>query len=144
LKRAAIGFLSIGSALILLSFLPGFRFGPVLFAVLAVAFPVALIALGAARQGRLGPLTAPLTLLLVILEGSLVGMLILRGQVLDGPWVAGLPLAAAIQLFGMWLMPLGLVALVYAITFDSFTLREEDLGRLERLIQPEETSEREA
>ncbi len=144
MKRAAIVFLSIASALILLSFLPGLRFGPVLFAVLAVAFPVALIALGAARQGRLGPLTVPLTLLLVILETSLVGMMILRGHVIDGPWVAGLPLAAAIQLFGMWLLPLGLVALVYAITFDSFTLREEDLGRLERLTPPEPTSDREA
>jgi len=144
LKRAAIVFLFIASALILLSFLPGFRFGPVLFAVLAVAFPVALIALGAARQGRIGPLMAPLTILLVILEGSLVGMLILRGHVVEGPWVAGLPAAAAIQLLGMWLMPLGLVALVYAITFDSFTLREEDLRRLERLTPPEETNEREA
>ncbi len=59
-------------------------------------------------------------------------MLLLRGRVLEAPWAAGLPLAAAIQLYGMWLAPLALVALAYALTFESFALRGEDLERLRR------------
>ena len=58
-------------------------------------------------------------------------MLLFRGQVLDGPWFGGLPAATAIQLYGLWLTPLLLVALVYALTFDRFELTQEDLDRLE-------------
>ena len=32
-----------------------------------------------------------------------------------------------VQLYGMWLLPLALVALAYALTFDRFTLTDEDL-----------------
>jgi len=85
-----------------------------------------------ARRGGLGPLALPLIALLVFLEGCAVGMLLLRGQVLDGPWFGGLPAAAAVQLYGLWLVPLFLVALVYALTFDRFEMRQEDLDRLDR------------
>ena len=54
-----------------------------------------------------------------------------RGHVLDGPWIGGLPMGAAVQLYGLWLTPLLLVALVYALTFDRFELTQEDLDRLE-------------
>lgn len=128
-KRVALIFLAAASLLILVSFsLPG-RLGEVLFAVLAVAFPVALILLGASRKGRIGSLGAALLALLLVLEGSVLGMLVLAGRVLEGPWLGGLPLAAALQLYGMWLLPLALVALAYALTFESFTLSEEDLER---------------
>ncbi len=128
-KRVALIFLAAASLLILVSFsLPG-RLGEVLFAVLAVAFPVALILLGASRKGRIGRRGAILLALLLVLEGSVLGMLALAGRVLEGPWLGGLPLAAALQLYGMWLLPLALVALAYALTFESFTLNEEDLKR---------------
>jgi hypothetical protein len=65
-------------------------------------------------------------------------MLLLRGRVLDGPWFGGLPLAAAIQLYGVWLAPLLLVALVYALTFDRFALRQEDLDRLGQFLRDRE------
>jgi len=66
-------------------------------------------------------------------------MLLLRGQVIDGPWFGGLPGAAAIQLYGLFLAPLLLVALTYALTFDRFGIREEDLERLAaRRNQPED------
>jgi len=131
-KRAALSFLAVASPLILLSFFVPGPAGPLVFAVLSVAFPVALIVLGAARQGRLGPLLVPVVALLLILEGAVLGMLALRGQVMEAPWLGGLPLAAAIQLYGMWLLPLTLVALAYALTFDSFTLTDEDLSRFRR------------
>lgn len=116
----------------LLCFWLGGRVGEVVFAVLAAGFPVALAIIGASRRGRLGPLGVPLLLLLFILEGCVVGMLALGGRLDELPWVGGLPLAAAVQLYGMWLLPLPLVALAYALTFDSFTLTEDDLKRLRR------------
>jgi hypothetical protein len=131
-KRAALIFVAASSPLILLSFLLPGPVGPLAFAVGAVAFPVALIAVGAARGGRLGPLVVPLLALLLLLEGSVLGMLALRGQVLGAPWLGGLPLPAAIQIYVMWLLPLGLVALAYALTFDRFSLTDTDLRRLRR------------
>lgn len=128
-KRVALAALGPCSGLILLSFFLGEPVGSLLFALLAVAFPVGLIAVGAARGGRLGPLAWPLGLLLVVLEGAMLGMVALRGRVMELPWVGGLPLVAAIQLYGMWLAPLALVALAYALTFDRFTLTDEDLRR---------------
>ena len=68
--------------------------------------------------------------LLVILEGSGLLMLIFRHRVLDGPWFGGLPLSAAVQLYLLFLGPLLLVALAYALTFERFGIRERDLERL--------------
>jgi hypothetical protein len=137
-RRIALLFLALASPLILiLNFMP-WPVAETLFAMLVMGYPVALIAMAAARQGRLGPLGLPLLGLLVLLEACAVGMLVLRGRVLDGPWLGGLPLAAAIQLYGVWLAPLLLVALAYALTFDRFELRQEDLDRLEQYLRDRE------
>ena len=129
-RRVALCFLALAPPLVLLSFVVPGRLPEVLFATVAMAFPVALIGLVTGRSGDRGSLAPWLIALLLILEASTVGMLLLRGKVADGPWIGGLPAAAAIQLFGLWLVPLGLVALVYALTFDRHELREEDLARL--------------
>jgi hypothetical protein len=130
-RRFALLFLALASPLVLVLFFMPWPFAEALFALLVMGYPVALISVAVARQGRLGPLGLPLLGLLIFLEACSVGMLLLRGRVLDGPWIGGLPLAAAIQLYGLWLAPLVLVALVYALTFDRYELREEDLERLE-------------
>jgi hypothetical protein len=101
-----------------------------IFTVLVMGYPVALIVVAVGRRGGVGPLGAPLLALLVFLEACAVGMLVLRDQVQEAPWFGGLPLAAAIQLYGLFLTPLLLVALAYALTFDRFEMREEDLERL--------------
>lgn len=136
-RRIALGFLAASSPLVLLTFLVRIPAGEVIFAVLATAFPVALIALGAHRTGRLGPLLWPLAVLLLILEAGLVAMLVFRGQVLELPWVGGLPLATAVQFYGLFLLPLALVSLSYAWTFDHFGLRQEDLDELRRRFEDE-------
>ncbi|RMH22310.1 MAG: hypothetical protein D6696_03740 [Acidobacteria bacterium] len=128
--RSALVFLALAPPLMLLSFVVPGAWGEVLFTLLAAAFPVALIALGAARRGRLGPLALPLALLLVILVAALAGMLALRGRVADGPWFGGLPLAAALELYGIFLLPLLLVGLAYALTFDRHFLPDGELERL--------------
>jgi hypothetical protein len=132
-RRLALLFLATASPVVLvLFFLPG-AFAESLFAVLVMGYPVALIVVAVARKGTLGPLAVPMLVLLLFLEACAAGMLLLRGRVLEAPWVGGLPMAAAIQLYGLWLAPLLLVALVYALTFDHFELPQEDLDRIEAL-----------
>ncbi len=132
-RRIALGYLALASPLVLVSFcFPGFA-AEVAFTVLTMGYPVALIVMAVAGRGSLGPLRAPLLGLLVVLEGCAVAMLALSGRGVDGPWLGGLPLAAAVQLYGLWLVPLPLVALAYALTFSRYELREQDLERFESL-----------
>ncbi len=134
-RRAALAFLAGSSPVLLLTFVVGTPAGEAVFALLAMAFPVALIALGAQRHGSLGPLRWPLAVLLLILEAGIVTMLALRGSILTAPWLGGLPLAAAVQFYGLFLLPLGLVAFAYAWTFERFSLRQEDLDELRRRFE---------
>lgn len=89
---------------------------------LAAAFPVAAIGLGLRRFRGLRWL---LFSLLLTLEASFLGMLLLRGQVHDGPWPAGVPLGAWLQLGGLFLLPILLVPLVFGLTFDRHVLPPE-------------------
>ncbi len=129
-RKLSLVFLAVASPVMLgLFFLP-WAWAEVVFAVLVMGYPVALIVVAVSRNGRAGALGIPLLALLIFLEACAVGMLMFRGRVLDGPWVGGLPIAAAIQLYGLFLTPLIFVALTYALTFDRFEMREEDLDRL--------------
>lgn len=105
------------------------------FAFLSVAFPVGLIVLGAHRGSldrRLDPrLAVALGALLVLLEASVLGILLLSGAP-TGTGLFGLPAATVIQLAGLWLVPLPLVALAYALTFDRSGVTRADLDALHR------------
>jgi hypothetical protein len=116
----------------LLAFAFGTPAGEVAFALLAVAFPVALIVLGVERAGSVGPLRWPLAALLSILVADVVAMLALAGSVETAPWVGGLPLATAVMFYGLFLLPQALVCLAYAWTFERFGLRQDDLDELRR------------
>jgi hypothetical protein len=137
-RRIALLFLAIASPLLLALFLMPWPWAETLFSLLVMAYPVALIVVAVARKGRLGLVGLPLIGLLLFLEACALGMLVLRGRVLDGPWFGGLPLAAAIQLYGLWLVPLLLVALAYGLTFDRFELRQEDIDRLDEYLRERE------
>jgi hypothetical protein len=105
-------------------------------ALTVTTFPVALIALGAARGGKLNGLLGPLLALWIVLAGSFVTLLALPGGGPDS--VLGLPLGTALMLFVLVPVPFILVCWVYAAHFSSFTLRDEDLERLRRLRKREE------
>jgi len=139
-KRAALIFLGLAPPLILLSLLWPHPLLEVVFALLAVSFPVALMALGAARRGGLGALRPVLIALAVLLNGSVLALLGLRHGVVDGPWLGGMPLAAAVQVWGLWLGPLILVALAYALTFERLGIDQRDLDRLRRLRRDNDRS----
>jgi len=122
-RRLSLLFLAVASPVMLALFLVPWPWAEVVFAVLVMGYPVALIVVAVGRRGGVGPLGIPLLILLVFLEACAIGMLLLRGHVTDAPWLGGLPLAAAIQLYGLFLTPLLLVALTYALTFDRFELK---------------------
>ncbi len=107
---------------------PG-NFLGMLAAFAGATFPVALIALGAARAGRLGRLGFALVLLWLFLAGGLAVILTLPA---GGPDVAGLPLATTIMIFVFVPLPLLGLGLLYAFTFDR-GLQQEDLERLREL-----------
>ncbi|MEM7583911.1 MAG: hypothetical protein AAF560_11060 [Acidobacteriota bacterium] len=138
--RLALAILAISSPLILLTFVVPVPAGEWLFAMLAMVYPVALIALGAQRRGRLGPLLWPLIAMAAILVACCAVMLAYRGRILEAPWFGGLPLTTAVQFYGLFLAPVMLVSLAYAWTFDRHGLRQQDLDALRRRFGRDEPS----
>ncbi len=102
-----------------------------LLAALTGVIPVALMALGAAsgraplpgRSRALGPL---LLVLAVLLAGSALAVTALSGRPGDG----GFPPALIAQLAGLWLLPLPLATVGYALTFDDAGLDPDALAAL--------------
>jgi hypothetical protein len=126
--RSALVLLALAASATLLAFCLG---GAVAswIAVLAggAAFPVALIILGAAREGRLERLRGPLLLFGLIL---LAGLLAVFGLPRGGPDVFGLPAGTAIMIFILVPVPLILLGGLYAVSFERSVLRPEDLDRV--------------
>ncbi len=102
--------------------------------VMAVALPVAMIAtmtLGAVRTGRrLGSLVVPFLLVFVLIAGGFVLALALPPDTADGVYWLGLPRRAAVILYGVGLLPLFVLPLAYAFTFDALTLSDADIDRV--------------
>ena len=91
---------------------------------------LATIVLGAARgRGGVGRLAVPFAgiyLLLLAGFGAVLAMPPEAGA--DVALWLGLPRRAAIVLYGIGILPLFLLPVAYALTFDSMTLREHDLA----------------
>lgn len=129
-RRLALAFLAAASPAVLLASFAGGRAAAWTFALLTAAFPVALMALGAARRGRLGRAAWALAGLLVMAEGTAAGVLLLGGGGAAGASLAGFPLATAVLLAGVWLLPLPLATLAYAWAFDDTGIGPEHLASL--------------
>ena len=131
--RLALVLLALAAPAVLLAFCLGGGAAPWAAALAGgAAFPVALIALGASRGGRLERLTGPLALFGILLT---VGLLAVLGLPHGGPDVFGLPAATAIMIFVLVPVPLLGLGWLYAALFDRHGLREEDLDRMRRLRQ---------
>lgn len=116
----------------------GARWGVWSMVVGLATMVVALMVLGASRGATAGDagvrrLVLPLLFTFVVIVGGFGAALLLPGEGADARIVLGLPLRAAIVLYGIGLLPMLVLPLVYALTFDELTLREEDLARVREL-----------
>ena len=93
---------------------------------------VAAMALGAARSGRIGRLKLPFAFVFVVLAGGFAAALLLPPETPGAALFLGLPLRAAVVLIGIGLLPLFVLPVAYALTFDEMTLSEADLERVRR------------
>jgi hypothetical protein len=142
-RRVSLGALIVGILAIAIgyaaAFLPG---GTPSWApwLLAVGIPVALGAimiLGAAR-GRMGigPLKYPFAFVVAVLAIGFCAALALPAteSPLSKLWL-GLPARAAIVIYGIGLLPIIVLPVAYALTFETQTLRAEDVERVRELAR---------
>jgi hypothetical protein len=108
--------------------------------LLAVGIPVALGAimiLGASR-GRLGvgPLKYPFAFVVAALVVGFCAALALPAteSPLSSLWL-GLPARAAIVIYGIGLLPIIVLPVVYALTFEAQTLSAEDVERVRKVAR---------
>nr|MCU0636746.1 hypothetical protein [Gemmatimonadaceae bacterium] len=89
--------------------------------------------LGVARHGRrLGGLWWVLGFTLVVCVAAFGAALALPASVEDTLF-GGLPLRAAIVVYGIGLLPLVVLPVAYALTFDRITLSDDDLAGVRAL-----------
>ena len=72
----------------------------------------------------------PILLVFVLVGGGFLLALLLPPDTVNGPYWLGLPRRAAVVLYGVGLLPLFVLPLAYAFTFDALTLSDEDLARV--------------
>ena len=108
--------------------------------LLALGIPVALGAimiLGAAR-GRMGigPLKYPFAFVVAVLAIGFCAALALPAteSALSRLWL-GLPARAAIVIYGIGLLPIIVLPVAYALTFEAQTLSAEDVERVRELAR---------
>ena len=140
-RRAALEALVAGMLAIATGYAAAFLDGgPPIWApwLLALGIPIALGAimiLGAAR-GRLGigPLKFPFAFVVAMLAIGFCAALALPAteSPLSKLWL-GLPARAAIVIYGIGLLPIIVLPVAYALTFETQTLNAEDVARVREL-----------
>jgi hypothetical protein len=149
-RRLALGSLLIAITAIAIGYGGAFiKSGTPIWApwLLALGIPVALGAimiLGAARGNHgIGALTFPFAFVVLVLAVGFGAALALPGA--DGPlsrlWL-GLPARAAIVIYGIGLLPIVILPIAYAMTFEAMTLSAQDLERVRAIGRENELVER--
>ncbi len=107
------------------------RAGPWLMAVATPVTLFAMMLLGAVRGDR-GPGLPwwPFALVFLLVTGGFLLALGLPAESADARLWLGLPARAAVVLYGTGLLPLFVLPLVYAFTFESCTLSDDDIARV--------------
>ena len=102
-----------------------------------------MMVLGAAR-GRHGVsrLILPFAIIYVLLLAGFGAVLVMPAETAQSALWIGLPARTAIVLYGIGVLPLFLLPLAYAFTFDTMTLSESDLARIAELRRAREDAER--
>jgi hypothetical protein len=108
--------------------------------LLALGIPISLgsiMILGAARGRKgIGPLKLPFLFVVAVLAIGFCAALALPAteSPLSSLWL-GLPTRAAIVIYGIGLLPIVVLPVAYALTFETQTLSAEDLERVRALSQ---------
>ena len=140
-KRVALGVLAAAAVVLGLSYASAFRAaGPPgwvawPFMIATAASLTAAMVLGAARPGRgVGRLAVPFALTFAILVVCF-GLALREPVPAPGAtlWL-GLPKGAALVLYGVGLLPLLVLPLAYALTFDEQTLSAADLASVRQAM----------
>ena len=99
---------------------------------------VAMMVVGAARHGRIGGrLAIAFGVVLLITAGGFAALLAMPPvDPTDARLLMGLPVRAAVLLYGIGILPFFIVPLAYAWTFDEMTLSEADLARVRAAAAP--------
>lgn len=106
--------------------------------LLAFGMPVVLVAvmvMGAARgRGGIKKLVIPFAFVGILLTvGFCLALGLPANESADSNLVFGLPLRAAIVIYGIGLIPIVVLPVAYALTFETQTLNAEDLEKVRKL-----------
>lgn len=120
-----------------LAFLPGgaTKVSAFLMAVGIATMAVSLMTLGAVREGeKLGGLKWAFAFVFVVFVGGFTAALVLPdNDSAVSRLFLGLPLRAAIMIYGIGFLPVFVLPFVYASYFEKRTLKPEDLEAIKRL-----------
>lgn len=107
---------------------------------------VAASALGAARADTgIGRLKLPFAIAFLIVAGGFAAVLSMPApDAADPRLFLGLPAGAAIVILGIGLLPLLVLPIAYALTFEDMTLSEADLARVREAARAWQDSQRSA
>lgn len=133
LLAASCGLVAIAYAAMFVSATPP-SWAPIALAIGANGVIMTLMAIGAVRHDTM-PRSLVWTFvgLFVLCAGAFVVALLMPAQEgVGGPLLLGLPLRAAIVLYGVGVLPIAILPFAYALTFESSTLSEDDLDRVRK------------
>lgn len=116
-REHAAGTVVGAAAGILLGFLLGER-GAWIVALSSGALVAGLVGLAVAGERRRRRATVVAVVLGLLVAGSLGALVALAGRVGEAPWPGGVPAALWVLFGGLWLLPLVLTGLGYALAFE--------------------------
>ena len=95
---------------------------------------LATMVLGASRaRGGIGRLAIPFVAMFAVLLVGFGAALVMPIETVSTPLWLGLPPRAAVILYGIGVLPLFVLPIAYAVTFESLTLNETDLERVRQM-----------
>ena len=143
-RNVSLGACGAGTLLIAIAYLSAFVPGGPSWGVWSMIAGLALLcpgvmALGTwrrARRSRLLEVTLVLTAVAIV-AGFGLALALPATESATSPLVLGFPARAAAALYIVGVAPLFVLPMVYALTFDSLTLTDEDIERVRAARRPE-------
>lgn len=134
LKRGALAGVVAGTSAVASTYVAAFLghgsagWIPPVFVIGVATIMVSMMVLGAATGRGIGRLAAPFAFTWLLLVGGIAIAQLVPAT--ERPFIFGLPPAAAVILYGIGFVPILVLPFAYALTFDSLTLRPEDIERV--------------